>query len=113
MARSAPRPSLAWHRPLSAGRSKRSNTSSALHCWKKAATRGCPDPSRGAAAPGRLTCIEALQTKKLVAIKFKEERLTSGNIDVITLAEKFLISLRRELDVLRTLFVTSRPVMPI
>jgi len=62
----------------------------------------------GVAVLARLTCLESLRTRKLRAVGFKEENLASGTIDVITLvnrqlpiaAEKFLVSLRRELDVL-------------
>jgi hypothetical protein len=39
--------------------------------------------------------------------------ITLANCRLHVAPEKFLISLRRELDALRTLFVTSRPVMPI
>jgi DNA-binding transcriptional LysR family regulator len=62
----------------------------------------------GVAVLARLSSIESLRTRKLRAIRFKEENLASGTIDVITLAnrrlpvaaEKFLIALRREIDML-------------
>ena len=62
----------------------------------------------GVAVLARLTCVESLRTHKLRAIGFKEENLSSGTIDIVTLAnrqlpiaaEKFLIALRRELDAL-------------
>lgn len=65
----------------------------------------------GIAVLTRLTCIESLQTRKLKAIRFKEDSLSSGTIDVIVLAnrrlpiapEKFLAFIRRELDALPSL----------
>jgi DNA-binding transcriptional LysR family regulator len=62
----------------------------------------------GVAVLARLSAIESLRTRKLRAIRFKEENLASGTIDVITLAgrrlpvaaEKFLIALRGAIDAL-------------
>ena len=65
----------------------------------------------GVAVLTRLTCIESLRAHQLVALRFQEPEMSSGTIDVITLAgrrlpvaaERFLVPLRRVLDALPAL----------
>lgn len=60
----------------------------------------------GVAVLTRLTCIENLRARQLLALRFRETELNEGTIEVITLAgrrlpvpaERFLLALRRELD---------------
>jgi DNA-binding transcriptional LysR family regulator len=65
----------------------------------------------GVAILTRLTCIESLRDRHLVALRFQEPEMNAGTIDVFTLAarrlpiaaERFLVALRRELDALPSL----------
>jgi DNA-binding transcriptional LysR family regulator len=60
----------------------------------------------GVAVLTRLTCVESLAKRQLVALRFKEPEMSRGTIDVIALAgrrlpvaaERFLVPLRRILD---------------
>jgi DNA-binding transcriptional LysR family regulator len=60
----------------------------------------------GVAILTRLTCVESLRTRQLVALRFQEAEMNQGTIDVITLAgrrlpvaaERFLVPLRRLLE---------------
>jgi DNA-binding transcriptional LysR family regulator len=60
----------------------------------------------GVAVLTRLTCVESLESRQVVAVRFKEPEMNRGTVDVITLtgrrlpvaAERFLVPLRRILD---------------
>ena len=61
----------------------------------------------GVALLTRLFCFESLRSSQLVALRFQEQEMARGTIDVLTLAgrrlpvpaERFLVPLRRVLDV--------------
>jgi len=60
----------------------------------------------GVAVLTRLSCVESLRSRELVALRFQEPEMTRGTIEVVTLAgrrlplpaERFLVPLRRALD---------------
>lgn len=62
----------------------------------------------GVSVLARMSCIETLRARRLVALRFQEQEMARGTIEVMTLAgrplpvaaERFLVPLRRALDVL-------------
>ncbi len=60
----------------------------------------------GVAVLSRLSCLDSLRSGRLVALRFREQEMARGTIEVLTLAgrllplpaERFLVPLRRALD---------------